>query len=155
MISFWLSCSAASGVTSPRSIAFSFTLSVSIPLPSSPTSMITLFPSWNAFKKMIPTSLLPRSLRSSALSSPWSAELRRRCCNGSPNWSTTVLSNSVSSPVISNSIFLFRRLDKSRIILGNLFTTLSIGTIRTFITDSCRFVVILSRYSICSWKVCT
>ncbi len=33
---------------------------------------------------------------------------------------------------------------------GNLFTTLSIGTILTFITDSCRLVVTLSKYSICS-----
>ena len=41
-------------------------------------------------------------------------------------------------------------LDRSRIMRGNLATTLSMGTIRTFITDSCRFVVTLSRYSICS-----
>ena len=51
-----------------------------------------------------------------------------------------------------NSIFLFNLLERSRIIRGNLFTTLSIGTIRTFITDSWRLVVILSRYSICSWN---
>ena len=49
-----------------------------------------------------------------------------------------------------NSIFLLSFLDKSRIIRGNFATTLSIGTIRTFITDSWRFVVTLSRYSICS-----
>ena len=39
---------------------------------------------------------------------------------------------------------------KSRIIRGKRLTTLSIGTIRTFITDSCKFVVILSRYSTCA-----
>ena len=136
IISFWLSFSACSGVTRPRSTAFALTFSVSIPLPSSLTSMITLFPSWNAFRLMVPVSGLPRSLRTSALSRPWSAELRSRCCNGSPIWSTTVRSSSVSSPVMHNSIFLFNLLERSRIISGNLFTTLSIGTIRTFITDS-------------------
>ena len=87
------------------------------------------------------------------LSSPWSAELRRRCISGSPSSSITVRSSSVSSPVMYNSIFLFNLRFKSRIIRGNRFTTLSIGTIRTFITDSCRLVVTLSRYSIFSLNV--
>ena len=52
-----------------------------------------------------------------------------------------------------NSIFLSSFLLKSLIIRGNLLTTLSIGIIRTFITDSCKFVVTLSRYSICSLKL--
>jgi len=152
IISFWLMFSACSAVITPRSTALSLTAATSIPLPSSPTSMITLLPSWKAFKKIEPTSGFPLSIRVALSSRPWSAELRSKCCNGSPIWSTTVLSNSVSSPVIYNSIFFPNLRERSRIIRGNLFTTLSIGTIRTFITDSCRFVVIRSKYSICSWK---
>ena len=45
MISCLVNDSACSSVTIPRSIAFAFTLSVSIPLPSSRTSITTLFPS--------------------------------------------------------------------------------------------------------------
>ena len=141
-----------SGVMEPLSIAFWRTLSTSIPLPSSLTSITTLFPSWYASRKMEPVAGLPLCARTSADSKPWSAELRIKCINGSPISSTTVRSSSVSSPVIYNSIFLSNFLDKSRTIRGNLLTTLSIGTIRTFITDSCKFVVTLSKYSICSLK---
>ena len=103
---------------------------------------------------MEPTSGLPRRTRSSLLSKPWSAELRSKCISGSPISSITVRSSSVSSPVMYNSIFLFNLRFKSRIIRGNRLTTLSIGTMRTFITDSCRFVVTRSKYSICSWNAC-
>ena len=45
IISFCVITSACSGVTIPRSTAFALTASVSMPLPSSPTWIITLFPS--------------------------------------------------------------------------------------------------------------
>ena len=121
-----------------------------MPAPSSRTSIITLLPSWYASRKMLPTSGLPSAILSSFDSKPWSAALRIKCCNGSPISSITVRSNSVSSPVIWSSIFLSSFLLRSRTIRGKRFKTLSIGTIRTFITDSCRFVVTLSKYSICS-----
>ena len=100
IISFWLMLSACSSVIMPLSIALSRTAATSIPAPSSPTWMMTLLPSWNAFKKMLPTSGLPRAIRVSLSSRPWSAELRSKCCRGSPIWSTTVRSSSVSSPVM-------------------------------------------------------
>ena len=128
--------SACSCVIVPFSTAFAFTFSVSIPLPSSRTSITTLLPSWNASRKIEPTSLLPRSFLISALSRPWAAEFLNKCIIGSPISSITVLSSSVSSPDIYNSIFLPSFLFRSRIIRGNLLNTLSIGIIRTFITDS-------------------
>ena len=50
IISFWLKAAACSGVSRPRSIALFLTFSVSIPLPSSLTSMMTLLPSWKALR---------------------------------------------------------------------------------------------------------
>ena len=93
---------------------------------------------------------MPSAIRSSLSSRPWSAEFLNKCWRGSPISSITVRSSSVSSPVIWSSIFLLSFLLKSLIIRGKRFTTFSIGTILTFITDSCRLVVTLSRYSICS-----
>ena len=70
MISFWLIVSACSSVMTPRSIALLRTASTSIPLPSSPTWMMTLLPSWNALRKMLPTSGLPFAIRVALSSSP-------------------------------------------------------------------------------------
>ena len=79
IISFCERFSASSGVTRPRSTALSRTLSVLIPPPSSPTSMITLLPSWKALRKIVPFSGLPAARLSSGDSIPWSAELRSKC----------------------------------------------------------------------------
>jgi len=92
--------SACSGVIVPFSIPLRLTFSISIPLPSSPTSITTLLPSWNALRKIVPISSFPLSRLTSADSRPWSAEFLRRCIRGSPISSITVLSSSVSSPVI-------------------------------------------------------
>ena len=127
---------ACSSVIVPFSIALFLTFSTSIPLPSSLTSITTLLPSWYASRKIEPTSFFPLSRLISALSIPWSAEFLRRCINGSPISSMTVLSNSVSSPDIYSSIGFPSFFVRSLIILGNLLTTLSIGIILTFITDS-------------------
>ena len=70
IISFCVMLSALSWLITPRLIAFCLTASVSIPLPSSPTSIMTLFPSWNAFRKIVPVSGLPLAIRVAVSSRP-------------------------------------------------------------------------------------
>jgi hypothetical protein len=54
----------------------------------------------------VPFSGLPRSARSAGASMPWSMALRTRCISGSPSFSTTDLSSSVSAPVMTRSMAL-------------------------------------------------
>ncbi|WP_455216756.1 chemotaxis protein CheA [Kaarinaea lacus] len=55
----------------------------------------------------LPVSGLPAAFRVSGNSIPWSIEFLTRCTRGSPIFSITVLSSSVCSPDMINSIFLF------------------------------------------------
>ena len=66
------------------------------PPPSSLTSTAMLPPRWQASRCSVPTAGLPLATRTSGISMPWSMLLRTRCTSGSPIFSSTVLSSSVS-----------------------------------------------------------
>ncbi len=133
--------SASFSVIRPFSNALFFNISTSRPLPSSSIWITIWLPSLYAFNEIVPVSSLPAAKRTSGVSIPWSQEFLIMWTSGSPISSTIDLSSSVSSPSISNSIFLFNSLVKSRIILGNLLNTFPIGSILVFITAIWRSVV--------------
>ncbi len=92
--------------TRPRSIALARMRSRSRPPPSSLTWITMLPESWYALSATVPCAGLPRAARTSGASMPWSIALRTRCISGSPIFSTTVLSSSVSSPLTFSSTSL-------------------------------------------------
>ena len=94
----WSSDSFSCSAIKPCLIALARILSRFNPRPSSSTVTQMLPPEWKALSRMVPSSGLLLSRRSSGISNPWSAEFRTRCVSGSPMDSMTVLSNSVSSP---------------------------------------------------------
>ena len=102
------------GWISSRSMALARIFSRFNPPPSSETWITMLPESWKAFSETFPHAGLPRARRSSTGSMPWSSELRTRCISGSPIFSTTLLSSSVSAPVMISSISLPRSLETSR-----------------------------------------
>lgn len=62
--------------------------------------------SWKAFRPTVPRAGLPLATRTSAGSMPWSIALRTRWVSGSPIFSTTDLSSSVSSPATTSAMSL-------------------------------------------------
>ena len=134
---------ASSTVMTPFSIAFRFSLSGSIPAPSSFISITTWLPSWYADKLTVPILGLPFARRASGVSTPWSQEFLIMCKSGSPIDSITCLSSSVSSPDMINSISLPVSLAISRTTRGNLLNTLPIAIILVFIIASCSSVVFI------------
>ena len=142
---------ARSAVMMPRSMALRRTLSGSIPAPSSVISMLTCPPSWNARKCRRPVAGLPAATRASAVSMPWSIELRTMWTSGSLIASMTVRSSSVSLPSSSRSTCLPHVSDRSRTTRGSLFHTLAMGCMRVRMTPSCSSVVMRLR----RWEVPT
>ena len=100
-------------------------------------SMTIMFPSLAALRIRVPVSSFPAATRSSGVSIPWSTELRTQCMIGSRRSSTTVLSNSVSSPSITRLTLRPRSRLKSRTTRGKRLKIVPIGTIRIFMTPSC------------------
>src|SRR5664279_4810810 len=102
-----------------------------------------------------PLACLPLAIRSSECSIPWSIEFLMMWISGSPLFSFTLLSTSVSSPNISRFISLPRLRDRSLTILGNFEKTFCIGCILIFMTASCRSEVTLSRKLVVSSRLST
>ncbi|OPZ59520.1 MAG: hypothetical protein BWY87_00962 [Deltaproteobacteria bacterium ADurb.Bin510] len=105
---------AASSAIRPFSTALARIAALSRPLPSSRTLTSTLEPACSAESSMVPPAGLPAEMRASGLSMPWSRLLRIRCTSGSPSFSSTVLSSSVSPPRVLNSISLPSSAERSR-----------------------------------------
>src|SRR6266567_1108312 len=75
---------ASTAEINPFSNALRFTLSSSIPLPSSSTSMTTWLPFWKEDSLMVPLSSFPCRTRSSGVSIPWSMEFLMMCIISDP-----------------------------------------------------------------------
>jgi hypothetical protein len=84
------------------------------PPPSSTTSMTMLPESWKALSSTRPFAGLPAAARAAGGSMPWSMAFLTRCISGSPIFSTTDLSSSVSAPLITSSMSLPSSLETSR-----------------------------------------
>ncbi len=83
-----------------------------------------------------PMADLPEAARPSGSSNPWSIELRIKCTKGSLSRSMTVLSSSVSSPIVTSSIFLPRSRARSWIRRRKRPNSDPMGSIRTPMVES-------------------
>ena len=84
----------------PYSMALSYTVGKSMPLPSSAQITSTSWPLRRKLSVTVPISDLPNIRRSSAVSRPWSTALRSKCSNGSVRRVNTSASKVVASPMM-------------------------------------------------------
>ena len=147
------SVSSSCSLTIPRSRALARILSRFRPPPSSPTLMTMSPPSWNAARVRVPLAGLPAATRSSGDSMPWSSELRTRCTRGSLIFSSTVLSTSVCSPIICNSMSLPSLELRSRTSLGKRLKDTVIGSMRILSTFCCSSRVLRSNWAMPSRRL--
>ena len=115
------------------------------PRPSSLISMLICPASCDAETRTVPAAGLPRRMRSSGGSMPWSAQLRTRWVRGSRINSISWRSSSVSPPSVTKSIFLFSPAARSRTMRGRFAKTRSTGCMRARITASCKSEVVAER----------
>ncbi len=143
---------AASAPMAPRATAERRRASGSIPRPSSVTSRMTRSRSRRADTSTRPVGRLPATMRSAAVSSPWSTALRSRWRTGSEISSSSARSTSIPVPVTTTSTCFPVRRARSRAARGRRSVRMVSGVMRAVMTRPCRSLAMAwSRSTPSSW----